>query len=368
MRLGGRPVQAYIVHLGAELQTLAQINLGQTIRHGVKWSFLGNSGTRVLQFAFGIAMARLLMPADFGAMATIHIFTGFVGLLAAGGMGQSLIRAKNAAAGDFHAVFTMQLVVGMAIYAGFFAVAPLVASYFGEPLYADLLRVVAISFLFRPFASIRLVWLSRAMEFKKRSVVEMTVALVAGFSGIAMAMGGLGVWSLVFSGLIGALVTNVLLTYIVPLRPKLRWHLATVRQHARYGVKITVNELLTYFKDQAVYLIVSKNAGAAALGVLTRGESLARMPNRFVTPPVGQVVFRAMSKVQGDLDQTRYLFFRTITLLTVYVSPLLVIFIWVAEPLVRILYGATWLPAAGPAQILALAGFFHTGPPRKCVA
>jgi O-antigen/teichoic acid export membrane protein len=175
-----------------------------------------------------------------------------------------------------------------------------------------------------------------------------------------MALAGLGVWSLVFAGLIGALATNVLLTYIVPLRPKLRWHLATVRQHAGYGVKITVNELLTYFKDQAVYLVVSKNAGAESLGLLTRGESLARMPNRFVTPPVGQVVFRAMSKLQDDLDQSKYLFYRTITLLTVYVSPLLVIFIWVADPLILTLYGAKWLPSAAPAQILAMAGFFLT--------
>jgi O-antigen/teichoic acid export membrane protein len=196
------------------------------------------------------------------------------------------------------------------------------------------------------------------MEYKKRSVIDLAVALLVGFSSIAMALAGLGVWSLVFAGMIGALATNVLLSLIVPLRPKLRWHLATVRQHASYGVKLTVNELLTYFKEQAVYLVVSKNAGAEALGLLTRGESLARMPNRFVTPPVGRVVFRAMSKVQDDLDQSKYLFYRTITLLTAYVGPLLVIFIWVAEPLVLTVYGAKWLPAAGPAQILAVAGFF----------
>lgn len=334
------------------------MNLGQTIRHGVKWSFAGKTGSHVLHFVFGIAMARLLVPADFGAMATVHAFTGFVGLLAAGGMGQSLIRAKSADPNEFEAVFTVQLVLGLLIFAGFFVTAPMVGSYFGNPLYTDLLRVAAVTFVIRPFATVRMVWLSRAMDFRRRSMIELVVALVAGFGGIAMALLGLGVWSLVLSGLLGALVTNVLLTYLVPLRPKLRWQPGAVRRHAGFGINITLSELLNYLKEQGVSLLVSKQMGAEALGLLTRAESLARMSNRFVTPPVGQVVFRAIASVQDDLDQRRYLFYRTITLLSVYVWPLLLVFLWVAEPLVVTLYGRKWLEAAEPARALAVAGFF----------
>jgi len=333
------------------------MNLGQTIRHGVKWTFLGNTGSHILQFLFGIALARLLVPADFGAIVTVQAFTGFVGMLAAGGLGQSLIRAKNAPEEDFYAVFTLQLLMGVLIYAAFYLLAPLVGSYFDNPLYTDLLRVTAISFVIRPFASIRFAWLNRAMQFSKRSVIELTVGLLTGVVSVFMAWSGMGVWSLVFSGLVGALATNVLLSFIVPLRLQLRWHIETVRKHSRYGAKITASELINYIKEQSVYLMVSKTAGPVALGLLTRGESLARMPNRFITPATGPVVFRAMSKVQDDLDQTKYLFYRTITLLTVYISPLLVGLMWLAEPLVHLLYGDKWMQAALPMQIMAIAGF-----------
>jgi teichuronic acid exporter len=70
---------------------------------------LGKVGNRFMEFAFGIALARLLVPADFGMIATISVFTGFVGMFTAGGMGQSLIRAKVADENDFTAVFTLQL-------------------------------------------------------------------------------------------------------------------------------------------------------------------------------------------------------------------------------------------------------------------
>ena len=56
------------------------MSLGQSIRSGVKWLAFGKVGNRLFEFAFGVALARLLVPADFGMIATIQIFTGFVGL------------------------------------------------------------------------------------------------------------------------------------------------------------------------------------------------------------------------------------------------------------------------------------------------
>ena len=92
--------------------------------------------------------------------------------------------------------------------------------------------------------------------------------------------------------------------------------------------------MLKHFKEQSINLILSKLAGPGFLGLFNKAESLARMPNRLITPPTSQTVFRAMSKVQDDLDQTKYMFYRTITLLLVYISPFLVGLWWVAEPFV----------------------------------
>jgi len=89
---------------------------GQSIRSGVKWLVAGKVGGRVLEFGFGIVLARLLVPADFGMIATVSAMTGFVGLLTSGGMGQSIVRAKAADERDFDAVFTLQLGLGVLVY------------------------------------------------------------------------------------------------------------------------------------------------------------------------------------------------------------------------------------------------------------
>ena len=118
---------------------------GQSVRTGQN-AVCRNTGSQFLQFAFGIVLARVLVPADFGMIVTIQVFTGFVGMLASGGMGQSLIRAKEANTDDFNAVFTLQLLLGVLIYLGFFVSASWLAAFLDNPLYAELLRVSAISF------------------------------------------------------------------------------------------------------------------------------------------------------------------------------------------------------------------------------
>lgn len=334
------------------------MTLGQSIRNGAKWLAFGKLGNRLFEFAFGVALARLLVPADFGMIATIHIVTGFVGMFTAGGMGQSLIRAKQANTNDFTAVFTLQLAVGVLVYMGFFFGAPLVARFFGNPVYTDLVRISALSFLLRPLVSMRNAWLNREMQFKSRTIVDVMTAFVGGFLSVGMALFGMGVWSLTVSGLLGALFNNLWLARLTPLKPRLNLDLATMRKHAGYGAKIVGNDLVNYLHAQSRTLILSKMAGPAFLGLFNKAESLARLPNQLLMSPTMEPLFRAMSKTQDDLDQTKYLFYRAVTLLMAYTTPAYVLLWWIAEPFIGVVYGPNWVAAGAPMSILTLVGVF----------
>jgi len=320
----------------------------------------GSTGSQVLNFLFGIALARLLVPADFGMIATIHILTGVISLMSSGGMAQSLIRARDADEADFNVVFTIQLGIGVLICAGIFLVAPWFARFFENPLYVDLLAISALNFLLRPFALVRAAWLSREMNFKGRAVANLSVTIVSQAASVGMALAGMGVWSLSIGGLVAAFTSNVLLYKLTPLRLKLRFDSGVARRHAAFGFNMTVLDLLGHIRVQAINLIQSKLAGPAFLGLFNKAENLARAPNRIIIPATGSVVFRALSTVSDDISQTKYIFYRTITLLCVYVFPVLVGLIWVATPLIQFLYGEKWLPAADPARIMAIAGFLLT--------
>jgi O-antigen/teichoic acid export membrane protein len=336
------------------------MNLGERIRSGVAWLMFGNTGSQALQFLFGIALARLLVPADFGMIATIQILTGIVSLVSSAGMGQSLVRAKNVEPREFNIVFTVQLALGVAICGGIFAVAPWFARFFENALYEDLLKISALNFLLRPFALIRTAWLNREMKFAAAAAANLATTVVSSIAAVVMAAVGLGVWSLSLGGFVAALTTNLVLYGLTPLRLKLCLDAVIVRRHSAFGLRMTVLDLLAHVKNESITFLLSKLAGPTFLGLFNKAESLARMPNRMITPPTGQVVFRALSSVSNDLDQSKYIFYRTITLLSVYAFPFLAGFIWVAEPLIQFLYGEKWLPAAEPARIMAVAGFVLT--------
>jgi O-antigen/teichoic acid export membrane protein len=335
------------------------MNLGQSIRKGVKWLVIGNTGQRFLDFAFGVFLARLLVPADFGMIVTIQVFTGFVGMLTSGGMGQALIRAKEADKNDFNAVFTVQLALGILVYLGFFLFSPWVANFFENALYKDLMRVSALIFLIRPFAYMHTSWLNREMDFRKLSVIGIVSGVVTGIAGVIMAWFGMGVWSLILSGLIGSLFRNILLARVTPLKLRLHFDFAIMRKHGAYGSKIVANDFLNHVRKEALKLMLSKLAGPAFLGLFNKADSLHRLPYRMFGQPVAQPVFRAMSKVQDNLDQTKYMFYRVITLLMVYVLPFFVVLRWVAEPFIEVVYGDKWLAAGEPLSILSMAGFFY---------
>lgn len=328
---------------------------GQSIRHGVAWLFVGNTGKQVLSFLFGIVLARLLAPEDFGVLLTIQVFTGLAGFVAGGGMGQALVRAKQATRQDYDIVFTLQLGIGCLIYAGFFIAAPLFAKWYDTPLYADLLRVSALSFIFRPLVNLPASMLYRQMRYKAQTMVSISSLFVSSSISIAMAYLGYGVWSLVWGGIASAAYSAAALIPLARWRPGFSLDFRRGGDIARYGLLVSANDIVNYLRTQVSIFILSRTLGPASVGLYNKGESLARMPHSFITGSVYQVLFRAMAAEQDNLDKCRYLFFRSIALVAVYATPFYIGLLWLAEPLIRGIYGEKWVGAAGPLLILSFA-------------
>lgn len=334
--------------------------LGNSIRSGVMWLFVGNTGSQVLTFAFGIVLARLLTPEDFGMLVTIQVFTGLAGFVAGGGMGQALVRASETTKEDYDIVFTLQVVIGCAIYAVFYLAAPWFADWYDTPLYANLLRVSALSFVIRPFVNLPGSLLHREMRFKAQTSVRIVTLLVSSTVSIGMAYRGQGVWSLIVGGLAGSLCSMILLLQLSGWRPGLSLDIRRGRNIARYGFLVSINDIVTYLRNQVTNFILGKTLGIAPVGLFNKADNLARMPHSVVTGPVYQVLFRVLAKEQGNSDMSRYMFFRSLSLVAVYVTPLYIGLFWIAAPLISLLYGAKWADAAAPLAILALAGPFMT--------
>lgn len=334
------------------------MSLASSIRNSTQWLLAGSLGGSMFNFLFGIVLARLLVPEDFGLLVTVQIFTGVAGLIAGGGMGQALVRSKEASEHDFNAVFTLQLGMCVLIYGFFYTIAPFFARWYQEPLYETLLRVTALNFLLRPLVGNHNAWLHREMRFKAHSIIALVTGIVVSLASIFMAWMGMGVWSLALSGILGSLVNWILLSRQTPLRPQLAFDRATMRKVSGVGIKFSMLDIVSYLRGQTSNFVIGRIAGPAAVGLFNKAESLAKLPFTTLSSAVYQPLFRAMAAEQDNIDRSKYLYFQSVTLLLVYTLPAYITFSWLAEPFITVVYGPKWVEAAAPLSILAWAWIF----------
>lgn len=329
-----------------------------SLRRSVTWLLFGNTSVQILTFLFGIVLARLLAPADFGMLVTVQVFTGLAGFVSGGGMGQALVRAKNATEDDYKIVFTLQLIIGIALYGLFFALAPLFARWYDQPLYEPLLRVSALTFIIRPLVNLPNSILHRNMQFKAQTGARILTLLVSSATSIGLAASGWGVWALVAGGIAGSVTNALALSALSGWRPGLSLHLRRGGELARYGFLVSVNDVVVYIRNQISNLIIGRVMTMEAVGLFNKSDSLNRMPHGFITTSVYQVLFRALAKEQENDARSGQMFLQAIRLVALYCLPCYVALHWLALPLIATMYGDRWVSAAEPLALLALTGPF----------
>lgn len=331
------------------------MNIGQSIRNGTSWIFTGSLIGRAYEFVFGVILARILLPSDFGALVTVQVFTGVAGFVAGGGMGQALVQRKNVEEVHFHVVFTLQLLICLLIYLCFFYISPYFAKWFNNPLYEDLLRVSALTFLFRPFNNVAGARLRRSMNFKTITIIGLLSGLVSGGCSITLALHNFGVWSLVLGGLAGIIISIPVLLIAARFLPRIRYDFEIAKQVVGYGIRFSINDIIEYLRGQTPNFLISKLLNTQAVGLFNKGYSLSEYPVKLIAGSAYQTVFRALSSTQDNLDKSKYIYLRTITLVCVYTFPFYIGLIWLAEPFITTVYGEKWSLAATPLQIFCIA-------------
>jgi teichuronic acid exporter len=277
------------------------MNLGESIRRNTLWILTGGISGQLITFAAGVVLARLLAPEDFGLLVTISIFTGILSFVAAGGMGEALVQAKQVDEDDYRVVFTIQLLVCLLIYLGIYYIAPWFSIWFKNELYMDLLRVAALTFLIRPFTNIPRARLKRAMQFKVIALSRLTGMIVGSITSITLALMDMGTWALIYGGLAGPFINTALIYYYTRWRPGIRFIPSVARRLGSYGIKMSLNSIIFYLRKQTSNLIISHQLGPSLLGLFNKADSLSTLPAQMVGGSAYQTVFRALSSEQENL-------------------------------------------------------------------
>lgn len=329
----------------------------RTVTSGI-WTTLINVSDRALQIVMLVVLARLLDPAEFGllgiALLSVAVMRQFTKL----GLDTALIQDEAEDVDAYlNTVWVIKVSRGLLIVAAMYVAAPFVAGFFGEPRATGVLRVIALSPLFKDLRNPYMVYFRKDLEFHKQFVYQVTGTVVQVAVAIALALLWGNVWALVAGTLGGHLVRTVVSYGLLENVPRPAFDADRARELVNYGKWMTGLSVFGFLFSQGDDAFVGWLLGATALGFYQMAYRLSRAPTTEVTHVISMTMLSTYSKLQHDHDALRDTYFTVLKLVVTVTAPMSLGIVVVAPEFVRAFLGAQWLETVVLMQVLAVWGY-----------
>ncbi|KAA2261176.1 oligosaccharide flippase family protein [Solihabitans fulvus] len=329
--------------------------LAGRFRRGLWLSLLNTMISRLVTFALGVLLARLLTPDQFGAYATALVVQMFLLVLNDLGVGASLIRRVGAVERMLPTAWTMSVgggavcAVVAALGSGAFA------SALGSPQSAGVIQLMSLNILINGFASVPASLLKRELQQGKRLIADSIGLVVNVALTTSLALSGAGPWSLAIGHITAGTLVAVLLMAFTKCWPRFGFDRAFGREVASVGAAMAGSSVLLIALQSAPQAVTGRLLGATAIGYFFIANNVANWPIQIVSTTLERVALATFSRTRdsgGDLSETAAAMFGLVAGTVLIAGTSLAV---LATPILGTVYGKTWLPAASMLAGLALA-------------
>ncbi|MBK7410551.1 MAG: lipopolysaccharide biosynthesis protein [Saprospirales bacterium] len=331
-------------------------SLSEQSLSGVLWLFLDKLGSSSINFLITIVLARLLLPEDFGLVAMVMIFFELSSVFVESGFSTALIREKTISEIDKSTTFIFNLISSVVLYVALFLCAPLIASFFDQPLLTWIVRVMGLNLVIESIAIIQRSTLTQQIDFKTQTKARFLAVVLSGVVGIGLALAGFGVWALVVRIGVMGLMETASLWRLNPWKPSLQFSKASFRKLFGFGSKILSAAILDKFFTHIYKVVIGKFFSAASLGFYTQAGTFTNMVINTMFRTIQRVTYPVLSKLQDDLEKLKDGYRKVLKLSSFIIFPSMMLLGVLAEPIIVTLVGEKWLPSVPFLQLLCLSG------------
>lgn len=336
------------------------MSLKETAIKGARWGVIENFSATAIQFVVSCILARwFLSPAEYGLVGCLTIFIAISVSFIDNGFSAALIRKQNPLKEDISTAFIINFTMGVVCFLILFALAPLVARYFGEPQLVALLRVLSIVLIVNALSMVQKALAVKAIDFKKLTKCTAVAALISGAIGIYMAFKGCGVWSIVGQQISNQVVNTSLLWFYGSWKINFRFSGKSFKELFSYGSNIMLAGLLDTVFRKIYYPVIGRAFGAGLLGQYTRADQFSNVCASNLTQIVQKVSFPVLSKAIGSTERLCNAFRSTLKVTALVCLSIGFIMSALAAPFIVGLIGERWFEAAKILSITALCGAFY---------
>jgi O-antigen/teichoic acid export membrane protein len=335
-------------------------SLSGRILNGAAWATAETWARQVALFAVFVVLARQLSPEALGLGALALVIPTILGVPVTQGVPEALIQRQELRRDHLDSAFWFLVLAGVAITVVIWGIAGLVAGVFGEPQLERLVRAGSFIVAIQSLGSVPTAILKRELKFKVLAVRTMLGTVVGGAIGIAMALSGSGVWSIVAMQVAKTAVETAVLFLGSAWRPRLSYNHASCCELLPFSGPITAHALWMYVNDELPKVILGIVLGPAAVGLY----SFSRRPLEFLTQsflsPLTNLAFPVIAHVQTEPAKIERFFDAGVRLSAIASFPVFVGFAAIAPEAIPAIFGEQWLSAVSAVQIFMLLGLMRS--------
>jgi len=326
---------------------------------GVAWTSVERFAQQIIQFVIGVAIARVLSPADYGVVGMTAIFFAIANTFIDSGFGSALIQKKNRNEDDYSTCFYFNIIVSVILFGIIYVCSPAIARFYRTPILCDVTRVLSITLIINALSISQTSKLTAEMQFKPMAVITVVSQLATGALGLFMAYTGYGVWALVFQQICGSIVRLVLIEVYLKWIPKWIFSKESFHHMFSFGSKILCSSLINTIYDNIYTLVIGRVFSPKEVGYYNRGNQFAYLPSQTLLSIFMKVAYPLMAEVQDDVDKLRKTYKKFLRVPLFVLWPILFGLMALAKPLILLLLGEKWLPCVPILQVLCIGNFFN---------
>jgi O-antigen/teichoic acid export membrane protein len=293
----------------------------------------------LVSFVRSIFLFRLLSPEVFGVYSFASAVIILTGSFPNFGMAGALLHRAPESEGEeaLRVHFTLNLIFNLIWFAvmvgpGWF--------FIREPNSRWVFLVILITQVVDNLTETGRTKLSRSVTFRRLAFINLLITLVGSVTAVLLAFDGFGIWSLVSTDIVSALLMLVGIYFIRPVwKPRLGW----IQNRVEYFVNFGRRGFLSAPLQQTIHKIddiwTGLFLGDNSLGFYSRAYRLATYPGILLAAPLNPVALATYAELKNKPDQME------------------IAFAWINGLLIRFscLVGG-WLVLIAPEFILLVAG------------
>lgn len=304
--------------------------------------------TQIITFLSTIILSRLLVPEEYGFVALITVFTGFISTFSDAGLSFLIIRSDYGRL--FHRVIHyLSFVIGLILFFLVVLIAYPVSLFYEDSALILPTVVTALNFILRSLIPVPYGLLSKDLKFNSLGSLELICVAIVVFFTILCAFLGVSYWALILPLIIGNVARIIMYYKRTGLGFKIysrKYLIVGFRKAKSIILNMSGFTLLNYWARNSDNLIIGKVYGAESLGIYNRAYRMLRLVTKVMTGLFGKVLYPSLKDLMKKGGNVNKEYLNLLGIISLINFPIAAILIFFSEPLVRVLWSETWILVA----------------------